>query len=87
MEELFVEKIHQIVYFKDMGIRSRKAAIEFAEAAVKHMYKNGISLNADQDTKGGPMLHAYVAQSRPRTCTEHRTAYWLMLKSWLRTGV
>ena len=63
MEELFVEKIHQIVYFKDMGIRSRKAAIEFAEAAVKHMYKNGISLHADQDTKGGPMLHAYVTHT------------------------
>ena len=71
VEELFVEKVHQIVYFKDMGIRSRKAAIEFAEAAVKHLYKDGISLNAEQDTKGGPMLHAYVPP-----CSEHACRSW-----------
>ena len=63
VEELFVDKVHQIVYFKEMGIRSRKAATGFAEAAVRHMFKNGISLNAEQDTKGGPMLHAYAAPS------------------------
>jgi hypothetical protein len=63
VEELFIDKVHQIVYFKDMGIRSRKAAIGFAEAAVRHMFKDGISLNAEQDTKGGPMLHAYAAPS------------------------
>jgi hypothetical protein len=57
VEEFFIEKVYQIVYFKDMGIRSRKTAIEFAEAAVKHMYKGGLSVNSQQDTKGGIMLH------------------------------
>jgi hypothetical protein len=57
VEELFVDKVHHIVYFKDMAIRSKKAAIGFAEAAVKHMYKGGLSVNAEQNTKGGIMLH------------------------------
>lgn len=61
VEELFVEKVHQIVYFKDMAIRSRKAAVGFAEAAVMHHYKNGLSLNAEQNTKGGIMLHRSAA--------------------------
>ena len=65
VEELFVDKVHQLVYFKDMAIRSRKAAIGFAEAAVKHHYKNGLSLNAEQDTKGGIMLHRSVAPRQP----------------------
>jgi len=55
--ELFVDKVHQIVYFKEMGIRSKQAAIGFAEKAVKHLYRDGMSINAEQDTKGGIMLH------------------------------
>jgi hypothetical protein len=65
VEELFVDKVHQLVYFKDMAIRSRKAAIGFAEAAVKHHYKNGLSLNAEQNTKGGIMLHRSAALRQP----------------------
>ena len=65
VEEFFIEKVYQIVYFKDMGIRSRKAAIEFAEAAVKHMYKGGLSVNSEQDTKGGIMLHR---SAHPLSC-------------------
>ena len=52
-----MDKVDQIVYFKGMAIRSRKAAIDFAEQAVKHMYKGGVSINSKQDTKGGIMLH------------------------------
>ena len=59
-----MDKVHHIVYFKDMAIRSKKAAIGFAEAAVKHMYKGGLSVNAEQNTKGGIMLHR-SAYARP----------------------
>lgn len=57
MIELFVDKVHQMVYFKEMGIRSKQAAIGFAEKAVKHLYRDGMSINVEQDTKGGIMLH------------------------------
>ena len=67
VEELFVDKVHQIVYFKEMGIRSRKAAVEFAEAAVKHHFKDGHAVNTEQDTKGGIMLHKWSADMVPRT--------------------
>ena len=67
VEELFVDKVHQIVYFKEMGIRSRKAAVEFAEAAVKHHFKDGHAVNTEQDTRGGIMLHKWSADMVPRT--------------------
>lgn len=71
VEELFVDKVHQIVYFKEMSIRSRKAALEFAEAAVKHMYKGGLSINAEQDTNAGIMLHKYSSHRPPRRVPAH----------------
>lgn len=59
VEDLFVDKVVQIAYFRDMNKRSNALALQFGEEAACQFFKRGLAYNPQQDELGGLMYRPY----------------------------
>lgn len=59
VEDLFVDKVVQIAYFRDMNKRSNALALQFGEEAACQFFKRGLAYNPQQDELGGLMYRPW----------------------------